>query len=213
MSPRAVIGVAPADAADALARVFAVARTEAAEPGLAVVLARGGARSPRARIALARSAGLLAEGRFAPVARGALTPHAARAWAEAAAPALAAALARLAGCVEFVATLRAAPARAQAPGLADGGRAWLRARAEAMRADRAAADMAAAALARLARRLPGAQDAVVRPFARDGAAGADLAILAPADAAGALAGAAAEAGARLSGPWPPYSFSGVEAAA
>lgn len=145
---------------------------------------------------------------------------AARAWAEARADALSAALSQMVGRAEFVVTLAGdapSPPRAAARDAAHApGAAYLRARAAERPAPARAAETARARLAALAADLAAAHPELIeaRRLLADPARGmADLSLLAPRDAGPALAEtvAAQAAQAAFSGPWPPYSFAELAA--
>lgn len=205
MSSLVALGVVDAAAVDRLPETVVAAPAA----GLAMALAWLDPADRRGVAAAAAAVAARADA-FAPVAPAALDDAAAAAWLEDRAAAMRAALDRLRGCAEWVATAHAAPVADASedapPAPSPDGRAWLRARAARLRAQEAALAAAQDRLKRLAGELaPLARAVALRPFG-GARPGADLAILAPAGAGPALALRAAQAGVALTGPWPAYSF-------
>ncbi|MEO1328915.1 MAG: GvpL/GvpF family gas vesicle protein [Pseudomonadota bacterium] len=218
--------VRPTDAADddrgpARGPIALLAVVGPGEPGavscgpVGLVVAAAGAREaedPTRRHQRVCAAAL--RGPVLPARRGASFPDlaAARAWAEARAPDLADALARLGDNAEFVIALQGAPA--DAPPLIETpapGRNYLRRKARAMPEANRSAENARAALDRLWTLLSERPPVPIagRRLLADPARGlADLCLLAPRDAGPALSKAVAthRPDAVLTGPWPPYSF-------
>lgn len=176
-----------------------------AQGGLAAIVAPAAALPDHAARLRRAAAAAAAVPTFAPVGRGAADAHALKAWLAAERATLGAALDRLEGCAEWIASCRLPAAEAPRYMAQTSGAGWLRARAAESQAEGDAARRAESVLTALATRL-GVHARAWRLARFDG--GSDLAILAARDAGPvlrALSGPDRDA-LRLSGPWPAYSF-------
>jgi hypothetical protein len=187
-----------------------------AEPAgaLVAVLTDGPDDAPRAALAAAARRAAAATPAFVPVAPARATTQEARDWLAREDGVLAAALARLHGCAEWVASAAAEPHAPPEPAPRRNGREWLQARAAERRMRAAMAEAAMARLRALAADLESlARDYAVRSFDGPRGVGADLALLAPRGAGPAIALRAAAHGLTVAGPWPAYSFAAERPAA